>query len=136
MSKSNKLLLVIAAALVKDKKILFQQRTADKSMPFLWELPGGKIKINESPETALSRELFEELGIHIRTRDLIPFTFVSYCYPDFHLLMPVYVCRKWEGNIFAKEKQLINFYSINELMNLKMLEADKVLIHPLKKLLS
>ena len=97
MKKYNSLLLVVSAALIKDEKVLFQQRPADKSMPFLWELPGGKIKENESPEIALCRELHEELDVRIDK--LLPLTFISHSYPSFHLLMPVYICRKWEGSI-------------------------------------
>ena len=102
MSKKNTLLIVVAAALIKDKKILFQRRPANKSMPFLWELPGGKIKTNETPEKALCRELFEELGINIKINDLLPFTFVSYTYPSFNLLMLVYICKKWKRNFLLK----------------------------------
>jgi len=134
MKKNNSLLLVVSAALIKDEKILFQQRTADKSMPFLWELPGGKIKENESPEIALCREVYEELDVIIDK--LFPLTFVSYSYPSFHLLMPVYICRKWEGSIKSKENQIIQFFNKEELGNINMLKADKLLIQPLKKILT
>ena len=134
MKKNNSLLLVVTAALIKDEKVLFQQRPADKSMPFLWELPGGKIKTHESPETALCRELHEELDVRIDK--LLPLTFVSYSYPSFHLLMPVYICRKWEGSIKSKENQKIQFFNKEELGNINMLKADKLLIQPLKKVLT
>ena len=136
MSKKNTLLIVVAAALIKDKKILFQRRPANKSMPFLWELPGGKIKTNETPERALCRELFEELGINIKINDLLPFTFVSYTYPSFNLLMLVYICKKWKRNFLLKENQKINFYNKQELIEIDMLEADKSLIEPLREILS
>jgi len=136
MSKKNTLLIVVAAALIKDKKILFQRRPANKSMPFLWELPGGKIKTNETPERALCRELFEELGINIKINDLLPLTFVSYTYPSFNLLMLVYICKKWKGNFLLKENQKINFYNKHELIEIDMLEADKSLIDPLREILS
>ena len=134
MKKNNSLLLVVSAALIKDEKVLFQQRPADKSMPFLWELPGGKIKANESPEIALCRELYEELDVRIGK--LLPLTFVSHSYPSFHLLMPVYVCRKWEGSIKSKENQKIQFFNKEELGNINMLKADKLLIQLLKKVLT
>ena len=133
MKKYNSLLLVVSAALIKDEKVLFQQRTADKSMPFLWELPGGKIKANESPETALCRELYEELDVRIDK--LLPLTFISHSYPSFHLLMPVYICRKWEGSIKSKENQKIRFFKKEELGNINMLKADKLLIKLLEKIL-
>tara|TARA_B100001013_G_scaffold137538_1_gene80942 strand:+ start:158 stop:568 length:411 start_codon:yes stop_codon:yes gene_type:complete len=134
MKKHNSLLLVVSAALIKDEKVLFQQRSADKSMPFLWELPGGKIKANESPEIALCRELYEELDVIIDK--LLPLTFVSHSYPGFHLLMPVYICRKWEGSIKSKENQIIQFFNKEELGKINMLKADKLLIQPLKKILT
>ena len=105
-------------------------------MPFLWELPGGKIKTNETPERALCRELFEELGINIKINDLLPFTFVSYTYPSFNLLMLVYICKKWKRNFLLKENQKINFYNKQELIEIDMLEADKSLIEPLIEILS
>ena len=95
----NKLIIVVAVALIKNKKVLFQERPSEKSMPFLWELPGGKIKIGETPEMALIREVNEELGISINSVDLRSLTFISHSYKDFNLLMPVYLCKKWIGNI-------------------------------------
>ena len=134
MKKNNSLLLVVSAALIQDEKVLFQQRPADKSMPFLWELPVGKIKAKESPEIALCRELYEELDVKID--NLIPLTFISHSYPSFHLLMPVYICRKWKGSIKSKENQKIQFFNKEELSNIDMLQADKLLIKPLKKILA
>ena len=93
-----KLLLVVACALVdSDNRILIAQRPEGKQLAGLWEFPGGKIEPGERPEQALIRELKEELGIDVREPCLAPLTFASHAYPDFHLLMPLYVCRRWEG---------------------------------------
>src|SRR5258707_14949584 len=98
--------LVSAVALVDaDGRVLLAQRPAGKSMAGLWEFPGGKVNPGETPETALIGELSEELGIDVAASCLAPFTFASYSYPDFHLLMPLYVCRKWSGIPMALEGQ-------------------------------
>ena len=128
----NKLIIVVAVALIKNKKVLFQERPSEKSMPFLWELPGGKIKIGETPEIALIREVNEELGISINPVDLRSLTFISHSYKDFNLLMPVYLCKKWIGNIFPKENQKFKFFNKNELKKINILEADLSLIDHLK----
>jgi len=92
-----KLLLVVACALIDaDKRILIAQRPHGKALAGLWEFPGGKIDPQERPEQALIRELHEELGIVVKEPCLAPLTFASYAYPDFHLLMPLYICRRWE----------------------------------------
>src|SRR6516164_939817 len=92
------IVLVAAVALVDaDGRVLLAQRPAGKSMDGLWEFPGGKVNAGETPEAALIRELAEELGIDVTASCLAPFTFASHTYPDFHLLMPLYVCRKWSG---------------------------------------
>ena len=80
-----------------DGRVLLAQRPAGKPLAGLWEFPGGKVKPGETPETALIRELAEELGIDVAASCLAPFTFASHSYPDFHLLMPLYLCRKWSG---------------------------------------
>ena len=128
----NKLLLVVAMALVQNKKVLFQQRTSEKTMPQLWELPGGKMKNKETAEEAVIREIFEEIGVCVHPNDLLPLTFVSYVYPNFNLLMPVYLCKKWEGVIQSQENQKIKFLGITDLDKINMLEADRLLIPALK----
>src|SRR2546423_1443097 len=101
-----RLVLVSAVALVDaDGRVLLAQRPAGKPMAGLWEFPGGKVDPGETPETALIRELAEELGIDVAASCLAPFTFASHSYPDFHLLMPLYVCRKWSGIPAAREGQ-------------------------------
>jgi 8-oxo-dGTP diphosphatase len=98
-TKDRDLVLVVAAALVDpDGRVLIAQRPEGKSMAGLWEFPGGKIEKAETPETALIRELKEELGIAVKEPCLAPFTFASHTYGGFHLLMPLYVCRRWEGD--------------------------------------
>ena len=128
----NKLIIVVAVALIKNKKVFFQERPAEKSMPFLWELPGGKIKIGETPEIALIREVNEELGISINSVDLQSLTFISHAYKNFNLLMTVYLCKKWMGNIFPRENQKFKFFNKNELKKINILEADLSLIDHLK----
>src|SRR5881227_4145659 len=92
------ILTVVAVALVDaDGRVLLAQRPAGKPMAGLWEFPGGKVDPGETPETALIRELAEELGIDVAASCLAPFTFASHAYPEFHLLMPLYLCRKWSG---------------------------------------
>ncbi|MGH6678840.1 MAG: (deoxy)nucleoside triphosphate pyrophosphohydrolase, partial [Bradyrhizobium sp.] len=99
-----KLLLVTAAALIDaDGRVLIAQRPQGKTLAGLWEFPGGKLDEGERPETALIRELDEELGIKVEEPCLAPLTFASHAYPDFHLLMPLYVCRRWEGQVAATE---------------------------------
>jgi 8-oxo-dGTP diphosphatase len=98
-TKAHDLLLVVAAALVDpDGRVLIAQRPDGKSMAGLWEFPGGKVEAGETPEAALIRELREELGIAVKEPCLAPFTFASHTYGAFHLLMPLYICRRWDGN--------------------------------------
>ncbi len=102
------LLLVVAAALSDaDGKILLAQRPEGKSLAGLWEFPGGKLEIGETPELALQRELQEELSIDVAPEDLEPLTFASFAYPSFHLLMPLYRCQNWTGKISPREGQAI-----------------------------
>ena len=105
-----RLVLVSAVALVDaDGRILLAQRPAGKPLAGLWEFPGGKVNPGETPEMALIRELSEELGIDVAASCLAPFTFASYTYPDFHLLMPLYICRKWSGIPTAREGQRLSW---------------------------
>ncbi len=130
-----KLLLVAAAALIgADGRVLIAQRPADKTFPGLWEFPGGKVEMDERPEQALARELKEELGISVEEAYLAPRTFASFAYPDFHLLMPLYVCRRWSGIATAREHQAIKWVRPKELCAYPMPPADAPLIPALIKL--
>ena len=133
---SAKLLLVAACALVDaDGRVLLAQRPADKAMAGLWEFPGGKIEDGEWPEETLIRELREELGIIVSEACLAPLTFASHSYPDFHLLMPLYVCRRWEGIVTAKEGQQLTWVKPNRLRDYDMPPADVPLVSHLMTLL-
>jgi 8-oxo-dGTP diphosphatase len=133
---SVKLVLVAACALVDaDGRVLLAQRPQGKAMAGLWEFPGGKVEPGERPEESLIRELKEELGIAVKEECIAPFTFASHLYPDFHLLMPLYVCRRWEGFVEAKEKQVLKWVRPNELRNYPMPPADEPLISHLTALL-
>ena len=133
---SIKLVLVAACALVDaDGRVLLTERPAGKSMAGLWEFPGGKIETGERPEETLIRELKEELGIVVREPCLAPLTFASHGYEDFHLLMPLYVCRRWEGIVTAKESQRLAWVRPNRLRDYKMPPADEPLIAHLTTLL-
>jgi 8-oxo-dGTP diphosphatase len=124
-----KIILVSAVALIdQDGRILIAKRPDGKSMAGLWEFPGGKVELGETPEQALVRELSEELGIKTWNSCLAPMTFASHEYEDFHLLMPLFVCRKWEGIVIPKEKQELKWVYSNELKNYPMPPADKPLI--------
>jgi len=133
---SVKLVLVAACALVDaDGRVLLAQRPAGKIMAGLWEFPGGKIETGERPEETLIRELKEELGIVVLEPCLAPLTFASHRYADFHLLMPLYVCRKWEGLVSAKEGQQLVWAYPNRLREYKMPPADEPLVSHLTTLL-
>src|SRR5258708_38496321 len=100
------IVLVAAVALIDaDGRVLLAERPEGKHLAGMWEFPGGKVQPGEMPEAALIRELAEELGIDVEASCLAPFTFASYAYPEFHLLMPLYVCRKWSGIVIAREGQ-------------------------------
>ena len=132
----TKILLVAACALVDaDGRVLLAQRPAGKAMAGLWEFPGGKIETGERPEETLIRELKEELGITVREACLAPLTFASHTYPDFHLLMPLYVCRRWEGTVTAAEGQQLAWVKPNRLREYEMPPADVPLIAHLMALL-
>lgn len=131
-----KLLLVTAAALIDaDGRVLIAQRPQGKTLAGLWEFPGGKLDAGERPETALIRELDEELGIRVDEPCLAPLTFASYAYPDFHLLMPLYVCRRWQGFVTAREGQALKWVWPGDLRNYPMPPADAPLIPALVDLL-
>src|ERR1700751_1561441 len=130
------IVLVAAVALVDaDGRVLLAERPAGKSMAGLWEFPGGKVNAGETPEAALVRELAEELGIDVTTSCLAPFTFASYSYPDFHLLMPLYVCRKWSGVPVAREGQRLAWVRPARLADYPMPPADEPLVALLRDLL-
>lgn len=132
-----KLLLVVACALIDaDKRILIAQRPHGKALAGLWEFPGGKIDPQERPEQALIRELHEELGIVVKEPCLAPLTFASYAYPEFHLLMPLYICRRWEGLVQPREQQAVRWVMARELRSYAMPPADEPLIPALIELLA
>ncbi|WP_026607759.1 (deoxy)nucleoside triphosphate pyrophosphohydrolase [Methylocapsa acidiphila] len=131
-----KLLLVVAVALVDaDARVLIAQRPEGKQLAGLWEFPGGKVEAGERPETALIRELREELGIAVKEPCLAPLTFASHTYPEFHLLMPLYICRRWEGFVEAREHSALKWVRAKELRAYPMPPADAPLIPPLIDLL-
>jgi 8-oxo-dGTP diphosphatase len=134
---SVKLVLVAACALIDaDGRVLLAQRPQGRPLAGLWEFPGGKVEPGELPETCLIRELEEELGIVVKQECLAPLTFASHTYPDFHLLMPLYVCRRWQGIVEAKEAQRLKWVRPNDLRNYPMPPADEPLISHLTTLLS
>jgi 8-oxo-dGTP diphosphatase len=130
------LVLVAACALIDaDGRVLIAQRPEGKPMAGLWEFPGGKVEQGELPEQSLIRELKEELGIAVSEACLAPLTFASHAYPDFHLLMPLFVCRRWEGTVTATEGQRLAWVRANRLRDYEMPPADIPLISHLQALL-
>jgi 8-oxo-dGTP diphosphatase len=124
-----KIILVSAVALIDvDGRILLAQRPEGKSMAGLWEFPGGKVEPGETPEAALVRELHEELGIETWDSCLAPLTFASHSYPEFHLLMPLFACRKWEGIPQSREGQALAWVRARDLRDYPMPPADEPLI--------
>jgi 8-oxo-dGTP diphosphatase len=131
-----KILLVTACALVDaDNRVLVAQRPEGKALAGLWEFPGGKLDPGERPEEALIRELREELGIEVKEACLAPLTFASHAYEDFHLLMPLYICRRWEGIVSSRERQALKWLRPGKLRDLAMPPADEPLIPHLIDLL-
>jgi 8-oxo-dGTP diphosphatase len=124
-----KVVSVAACALIDaDGRVLLAQRPEGRSMAGLWEFPGGKIEAGETPEQSLIRELEEELGITVKEACLAPLTFASHSYADFHLLMPLYVCRRWDGMVTAREGQSLAWVRPNRLRDYPMPPADVPLI--------
>ena len=131
-----RLILVVACALIDpDGRVLLAQRPPGKAMGGLWEFPGGKVDSGEAPEEALIRELREELGITAREACLAPFTFASHAYPEFHLLMPLYVCRRWEGVPHPLEHAALKWVRPRDMGSYPMPPADLPLIPMLRDLL-
>lgn len=124
-----KLVLVSACALLDaDNRVLIAQRPEGKAMAGLWEFPGGKVEPGERPEDSLIRELHEELGIIVKIECLAPLTFASHAYEDFHLLMPLFVCRRWSGTVTGREGQAIKWVKAVRLRDYPMPAADEPLI--------
>ncbi len=135
-TEAKPILLVAACALVDvERQVLVAQRPAGKSMAGLWEFPGGKVESGETPESCLIRELKEELDIDVTASCLAPLTFASHAYPTFHLLMPLYACRKWKGFIQPQEGQQVKWCSVQELTSLDMPPADLPLIAMLRDMI-
>ena len=131
-----RLVLVAACALIDaDGRVLISQRPEGKQLAGLWEFPGGKVEAGERPEIALIRELNEELGIDVAENCLAPLTFASHAYESFHLLMPLYVCRRWKGAVFGREGQAIKWVRPKSLRDHPMPPADLPLIPHLMELL-
>jgi 8-oxo-dGTP diphosphatase len=132
-----RLVLVVACALIDvDRRVLITRRPEGKAMAGLWEFPGGKVEPGELPEHTLMRELKEELGIEVNAACLAPLTFASHAYPDFQLLMPLWVCRRWDGVGSAKEGQELAWVRPQRLKDYPMPPADEPLIPHLVELLS
>jgi 8-oxo-dGTP diphosphatase len=130
-----RLLLVVACALVDaDGRVLIAQRPKGKAMEGLWEFPGGKLEPGERPEPALIRELSEELGIAVKEECLAPLTFASHGYEEFHLMMPLYVCRRWDGQVQSREGQALKWVRPRQMRDYPMPPADLPLISFLEDL--
>ena len=130
------LLLVAACALIDaDKRVLIARRPAGKPMAGLWEFPGGKIEAGETPEDTVIRELHEELGIRVTKPCLAPLTFASHDYLEFHILLSLFICRRWEGSPVAREAQDIKWVRANRLRDFPMPPADEPLVSHLADLL-
>jgi 8-oxo-dGTP diphosphatase len=134
--RALKIVLVVACALIDvDGRVLLAQRPQGRAMAGLWEFPGGKMEAGETPEQTLIRELKEELGIDVKEACLAPLTFASHTYEDFHLMMPLYVCRRWEGTATPLEGQQLAWVRPNKLRDYPMPPADLPLIPHLQNLL-
>lgn len=136
IEKKKPVIFVVAAALVNDSgRVMLARRPIGKSMGGLWEFPGGKVSAGETPEEALVRELREELDILIEEADLEPAGFTSHAYEDFHLFMPLFICRKWKGSLKALEHDSIEWSDTNNITSYKMPGADIPLIPQLLRCL-
>jgi 8-oxo-dGTP diphosphatase len=137
MTTENKpVVLVAAVALIDaDGRVLIAKRPEGKALAGLWEFPGGKVAADETPEAALIRELKEELGIDVTESCLAPFTFASHSYETFHLLMPLYVCRKWQGIVMPREGQRLKWVRPAQFDDFPMPPADRPLVAMLRDLL-
>lgn len=125
----RRLLLVVAALLVDGQgRVLITQRPPGKAMAGLWEFPGGKLEVGETPEEGLARELHEELGVKTEPQDFHPFAFASHQYADFHLLMPLYECRRWTGEFQARDVAAYRFIEPSDLGTVEMPPADAPLV--------
>ena len=130
------LLLVAACALIDvDGRVLLAKRPPGRPLAGLWEFPGGKVEPGETPEAALIRELDEELGIQVSPKCIAPFTFASHAYETFHLLMPLYLCRRWDGEVAARQGQELIWVRANRLADYAMPPADEPLKAMLRDLL-
>jgi 8-oxo-dGTP diphosphatase len=137
MSEGKKIVLVAACALIDaDRRVLIAQRPEGKPMAGLWEFPGGKVEHGETPEETLIRELAEELGIVTQVPCLAPLTFASHAYDDFHLLMPLYICRRYEGIARGLEGQAVKWVRTRDLRDYPMPAADEPLVPFLVDLLN
>lgn len=128
--------LVVAVALIDiDGRVLIAKRPAGKQLAGMWEFPGGKVEPGERPEAALIRELREELGIEVNESCLAPFVFASHAYDSFHLLMPLYLCRRWSGTVVAREHEALAWVKPNKLSDYPMPPADEPLVAWLRDLI-
>ena len=136
MTEAIPTVLVVAVALIDvDGRVLIAKRPEGKTLAGLWEFPGGKVERGERPEAALIRELREELGIEVSESCLAPFVFASHAYDSFHLLMPLYLCRRWDGVVAAREHDALAWVRPNQLSDYPMPPADAPLVAWLRDLL-
>jgi len=133
---SKKIVWVVACALCNsNQEVLLAQRAVGRLYEGLWELPGGKIEVNELPEAALMRELYEELGVTVQPENLIPLTFISHKYPEFQVILMVWSCKVWQGEVQANDGQAaLAWVSLHDLERYPLLEADRPLVPLLKRL--
>jgi len=131
------LLIVVACALIDGQdRVLLSQRPEGKNLAGLWEFPGGKIEAGETPEQALRRELWEEIGARVQEEAFVPLTFASHAYANFHLLMPLYLCRSYSGEIHPREGQGLQWVDRGSLSDYPMPPADRPLVRVLQKFLA